>query len=108
MKAAEPLRTAVIYARYSSAQQRDASIEQQVKVCQKYAADNGLTVLRMYDDHAMTGTNDNRPMFQQMIRDSASGAFSFVIVYSLDRFSRDRYDSAIHKHTLKERGVKVL
>lgn len=108
MKAAEPLRTAVIYARYSSAQQRDASIEQQVKVCQKYAADNGLTVLRVYDDHAMTGTNDNRPMFQQMIRDSASGAFSFVIVYSLDRFSRDRYDSAIHKHTLKERGVKVL
>ena len=56
----------------------------------------------------MTGTNDNRPEFQQMILDSASCAFSFVIVYTLDRFSRDRYDSAVHKHTLKENGVKVL
>lgn len=99
---------AVIYARYSSHQQRDVSIEQQVNACRKYADDQGLTVLRIYDDHAMTGTNDQRPAFQQMIRDSASGAFQFVIVYSLDRFSRDRYDSAIHKHTLKEHGVKVL
>lgn len=99
---------AVIYARYSSHQQRDVSIEQQVKACQKYAKDNNLEVLRVYDDHAMTGTNDNRPAFQQMIRDSAARAFDFVIVYSLDRFSRDRYDSAIHKHTLKEHGVRVL
>lgn len=108
MKAAEPFRAAVIYARYSSHQQRDVSIEQQVKACQKYASDNNLSVLRVYDDHAMTGTNDQRPAFQQMLSDSASGAFSFVIVYSLDRFSRDRYDSAIHKHTLRERGVRVL
>ncbi len=99
---------AVIYARYSSHNQRDVSIEQQVSACRKYASDNGLEVLRIYDDHAMTGTNDQRPEFQRMIRDSASGAFSFVIVYSLDRFSRDRYDSAVHKHTLKENGVKVL
>lgn len=100
--------TAVIYARYSSHQQRDVSIEQQVNACQKYAQENALQILRVYDDHAMTGTNDNRPAFQQMIRDSASRAFQYVIVYSLDRFSRDRYDSAVHKHTLKEHGVRVL
>lgn len=99
---------AVIYARYSSHAQRDVSIEQQVNACRKYAAENALEVLRVYDDHAMTGTNDNRPAFRQMIKDSASRAFQFVIVYSLDRFSRDRYDSAIHKHTLKEHGVRVL
>lgn len=99
---------AVIYARYSSHNQRDVSIEQQVAACRKYADENGMEVLRIYDDHAMTGTNDNRPEFRRMIRDSASGAFSCVIVYSLDRFSRDRYDSAVHKHTLKENGVKVL
>lgn len=99
---------AVIYARYSSHNQRDVSIDQQVAACRKYAADNGLEILRIYDDHAMTGTNDNRPEFRRMIRDSASGAFSYVIVYSLDRFSRDRYDSAVHKHTLKENGVRVL
>ena len=103
-----PEKTAVIYARYSSHNQRDVSIEQQVEACRRYAEQNDLTVLRVYDDHAMTGTNDNRPEFRQMILDSASRAFSFVIVYTLDRFSRDRYDSAIHKHTLKENGVKVL
>ena len=99
---------AVIYARYSSHNQRDVSIEQQVAACRKYADKNGMEILRIYDDHAMTGTNDNRPEFRRMIRDSASGAFSCVIVYSLDRFSRDRYDSAVHKHTLRDNGVKVL
>lgn len=99
---------AVIYARYSSHTQRDVSIEQQVTACRKYAEENGFEIIRIYDDHAMTGTNDNRPQFQQMIRDSATGAFSFVIVYSLDRFARDRYDSVVHKRTLRENGVKVL
>ena len=103
-----PPNTAVIYARYSSHNQRDVSIEQQVQACRQYAAENNLEVIRVYEDHAMTGTNDNRPEFQQMILDSASRAFSFVVVYTLDRFSRDRYDSAVHKHTLKENGVKVL
>ncbi len=108
----QPARTAekiaVIYARYSSHNQRDVSIEQQVNACRKYAEENDLEVIRVYDDHAMTGTNDNRPEFQHMIRDSASGAFSYVIVYTLDRFSRDRYDSVIYKRKLKENGVKVL
>lgn len=99
---------AVIYARYSSANQRDVSIEQQVNACRKYAADQNLDVIHVYEDHAMTGTNDNRPEFQQMIKDSATRAFQYVIVYTLDRFSRNKYDSAIHKHTLKENGVKVL
>lgn len=101
-------RMAVIYARYSSQNQRDVSIDQQVEACRKYAAAHDIEVIRVYHDHAMTGTNDNRPAFRQMIHDSASRAFSYVIVYTLDRFSRDRYDSAVHKHTLKEHGVKVL
>ena len=99
---------AVIYARYSSHNQREVSIDQQVAACRKYAESQELKVIHIYADHAMTGTNDNRPEFRQMIRDSASRAFSYVIVYALDRFSRDRYDSAVHKHTLKENGVKVL
>ena len=99
---------AVIYARYSSSNQRDVSIEQQVNACMKYAEGQDLRVIHVYDDHAMTGTNDNRPQFRQMIKDSETHAFRYVIVYTLDRFSRDRYDSAVHKHTLKENGVKVL
>lgn len=100
--------TAVIYARYSSDNQRDASIDQQVKACRKFAEEKGLTVIKVYDDRALTGKTDKRPSFLQMIKDSAKRKFQFVIVYSLDRFSRNKYDSAIHKHTLKENGVRVL
>lgn len=99
---------AVIYARYSSHSQREVSIDQQVSACRRFAEANDMTVLQVYADHAMTGTNDNRPEFRQMIHDSASHSFAYVIVYALDRFSRDRYDSAVHKHTLKENGVRVL
>lgn len=99
---------AVIYARYSSDNQRAASIDQQVKACRKFAEEKGLTVIKVYDDRALTGKTDKRPSFLQMIKDSAKRKFQFVIVYSLDRFSRNKYDSAIHKHTLKENGVRVL
>ena len=98
---------AVIYARYSSSKQRDVSIEQQIEACRKYADANGLDVIRIYEDRAMTGTNDNRPGFRQMIRDSATHAFTAVIVYTLDRFSRNKYDAVINKKTLKDNGVRV-
>ena len=99
---------AVIYARYSSDNQRDASIDQQVKACEKYAAEQDLQILRVYDDRALTGKTDKRPSFLRMIKDSARGEFSYVIVYALDRFSRNKYDSAIYKQKLKENGVRVL
>lgn len=101
-------KVAVVYARYSSHNQRDVSIEQQVGACRKYADSMGLSVIRIYDDHALTGKNDNRPQFQQMLKDAGSEAFDYVIVYSTDRFSRNKYDSAVHKHELKMHGVKVL
>lgn len=99
---------AVIYARYSSDNQRDASIDQQVKECRKYAELMGYDVIKVYDDRALTGKTDKRPSFLRMIRDSAKGDFKYVIVYALDRFSRNKYDSAIYKQKLKENGVRVL
>lgn len=99
---------AIIYSRYSSHAQRDVSIEQQVKECQKYAERLGLRVVEIYADRALTGTNDKRPEFQRMIRDAEKGAFAYVIVYTLDRFARDRYDSAVYKRQLRNCGVKVL
>lgn len=56
----------------------------------------------------MTGTNDLRPDFQRMIKDSSKHQWDMVLVYKLDRFSRDKYESTIHKHTLKENGVKLV
>ena len=56
----------------------------------------------------MTGTNDNRPDFQRMIKDSARKEWDYILVYKLDRFSRNKYETAIHKKTLRDNGVKLL
>ena len=103
-----PGKVAVIYARYSSAAQRDVSIEQQAAECRKFAEREGLEVIRLYDDHAISGTTDNRPQFQQMILDSSKGLFDYVIVYTLDRFARNQYDSVVNKRILRDNGVRVL
>ena len=98
----------VIYARYSSDRQTEHSIEGQLKVCYEYANREGLTVLDTYIDRASSGTNDNRLQFQKMIKDSERKHFEGVLVYQLDRFARNRLDSALYKHHLKKNGVRVL
>ena len=102
------MKTCVIYARYSSDSQTEQSIEGQLRVCEEFAKKNDILILNTYIDRAMTGTNDNRPDFQRMIKDSARREWDFVLVYKLDRFSRNKYETAIHKKTLKDNGVKVV
>ena len=99
---------AVIYARYSSDSQREESIEGQLRECKEYAERNGITVLSTYIDRALSAKTDNRPDFQRMIKDSANGLFDIVLVWKLDRFARNRYDSAHYKAILKKNGVKVV
>ena len=99
---------AVIYARYSSHAQRDVSIDQQVKAIQEFADRQQLKVVHIYADRAISGTTDNRPEFQRMIDDAKARAWSYVIVYSMDRFARDRYDSITYKKILMDCGVRVL
>ncbi len=102
------MKTAVIYARYSSDSQTEQSIEGQLRVCQEFAQRSDMVIVDTYIDRAMTGTNDNRPAFRKMIKDSAKQGFNFVIVYKLDRFSRNKFEMTMHKHTLKENGVKLV
>ena len=102
------MKKAVIYARYSSDNQTEQSIEGQVRVCKEYAERNDLLIVKEYIDRAMTGTNDNRPALQQMLYDSKKKGFDFVLVYKFDRFARSRYDSAMNKAILKQNGVKLL
>lgn len=99
---------AVIYARFSCDRQREESIEGQLRACNEYAKSHGYSVIGNYIDRAISGTSDNRPQFQQMITDSSKKQFDFIIVWKLDRFARNRYDSAIYKNKLKKNGVKVL
>jgi site-specific DNA recombinase len=98
----------VIYARYSSDNQREESIEGQLRECQEYADKQGITIFGTYVDRAYSAKTDNRPEFQRMIKDSGKHLFDVVIVWKLDRFARNRYDSAHYKNTLRKSGVKVI
>ena len=97
-----------IYARFSSHSQTEQSIEGQLKVCYEYAKNNDYIVVGEYIDRAQTGKNDNRVEFQKMLSDSDKHTFEGVLVYQLDRFARNRYDSAINKSKLKKNGVRVI
>ena len=99
---------AVIYARYSSEGQREESIDGQLRECMEYCKQNGMTVVKEYIDRALSAKTDNRPDFQRMIKDSAKGLFDVVVVWKLDRFARNRYDSAHYKAALKKNGVRVI
>lgn len=99
----------VVYARYSSAGQNDQSIEGQVKTCREFAAQRGFRVVHEYADRALSGRHaETRPAFQQMIVDAKKRTFQYILVWKLDRFARNRYDSAIYKKELRKYGVRVL
>ena len=98
----------MIYARYSSDSQREESIEGQIRECKTFAERNGMTILTSYIDRALSAKTDNRPEFQRMIKDNNKNLFDVVIVWKLDRFARNRYDSAHYKAILRKNGVKVV
>ena len=102
------MKTAVIYARYSSDRQTEQSIEGQVRVCNDYAERNDILIVSQYIDRATTGTNDNRDAFQQMMKDSDKKLWDYVLVYKLDRFSRNKFEMAMHRKHLKDNGIKIL
>lgn len=99
---------AVLYARYSSDNQREESIDAQVDAISKYAKQRNFIIIDEYIDRAKTATSDRRPNFQKLIKDSGKGQFSTVIVHKLDRFARNKYDSAIYKQKLKTNGVNLV
>ena len=99
---------AVVYARYSSDGQREESIEGQLRECKEFADRHNMTILESYIDRAQSARSDDRPGFQKMIRDSAKKQFDVVLVWKLDRFARNRFDSATYRAILRRNGVKVL
>lgn len=101
-----PQKTAVIYARYSSSKQREASIEDQLRVCNEWCNREGYEVVGQYCDYALSGRTDDRPQFQEMIHNA--GESDIVLVYMMDRFSRDPFDAPIYKRELAKKGVKLV
>jgi DNA invertase Pin-like site-specific DNA recombinase len=102
------MKKAVIYARYSSHSQRDESIDAQLRECHDYAIKNDYVVLEEYCDRAISGKTDNRASFQRMIKDAKQNKFNYVLLYKLDRFARNRYDSAMYRNILKKHNIKVV
>jgi len=99
---------AVIYARYSSSGQQDQSIDGQLRDCHAFAEREGYRIVGEYIDRALSARTDDRPDFQRMIVDASKNQFRIVIVWKLDRFARNRYDSAFYKARLKKHDVRVV
>ena len=99
---------AVSYSRFSTDMQREESIEAQERAIKEYCESNGYAYVGAYADRGLSGKSDKRPEFLRMISDSASDLFDVVLVHKLDRFSRDRYNSAVYKNILKKNGVKLV
>ena len=98
----------VIYARYSSHAQKDASIEQQVKEAMAYAQQLGIPVKEVYADRAVSGKTDRRPNFQRMMKDAEKGKFRYVIAWKSNRMGRNMLQAMMNEATLQELGVRVL
>jgi DNA invertase Pin-like site-specific DNA recombinase len=98
----------VIYARYSSDNQREESIDGQLRECLAFTEKNDIQIIETYVDRALSAKTDNRPDFQRMIRDSTKEQFEVIIVWKLDCFARNRYDSAHYKAILKRNNVRVV
>jgi len=108
MKSRGVIPKAALYARFSSDNQREESIDAQIRAMRDYCQRNGMVIVRKYCDRARSATTDDRPEFLTMIADSKKCEFNFVVVHKLDRFSRSRYDSAYYKRELKKNEVSLL
>lgn len=103
------MKTAYAYARFSSDNQREESIEAQFYDIKKYAESEGILIKKYFSDEAISGRTANRPDFQTMLdKIYKEGNVDYIIVHKVDRFSRDKYQSAIIKEKLSRRGVRVL
>lgn len=96
-----------LYARYSSDNQRAESIVAQLRACREYCQKYGYTIIKEYADEAMTGTNDRRPQFQQMLHDAEAGLFEMVIAHKVDRIGRNEFEYYSNRHRLEACGVQV-
>lgn len=99
---------AVIYARFSSHNQREESIEQQVAECKAFAAAKNLTIVDIYSDSAVSGRSDRRPQFQRMRRDASKNIFEYIIAYKSSRIARNMLNALNFEVEMTKHGVTVL
>ena len=98
-----------LYARYSSENQRDASIEDQLRLCRLHAERQGWAIVDSYSDRAISGASLLlRPGVQELIQDAGRRRFDLVMTESLDRLSRDQEDIAGIYKRMRFVGVGIV
>jgi site-specific DNA recombinase len=100
--------TAYVYARYSSENQRQESIDAQLQAIRAYAAKEGITITREFIDREESATSDRRTEFQLLFEAVKHNPPDFVLVHKFDRFARNRYDAAIYRKKLKDAGTRLI
>lgn len=101
-------RSAVIYARFSSHNQREESIEQQVAECKVFAEQNNLEIVEVYADAAVSGKTENRTQFQRLKRDAQRRKFSTIIAYKSNRIARNMMNALIFENEMSALNIQVL
>ncbi len=101
-------RIGVIYARYSSHNQKEESIEQQVEECMVFAALNHIKIIQVYSDKALSGKTDKRPQFQKMMRDAEKRQFTVVVAYKSNRIARNMLNALSYEDKLGRFGIETL
>ena len=103
-------KTAVAYARFSSNNQREESIDAQLRAIREYCEKENIDLIAEFKDEAISGKTDDRKDFQNMIRKLLKGNImvDYVLVHKFNRFARNKYDSALYKKKLKDIDVKVI
>lgn len=103
-------KTAVAYARYSSNNQREESIDAQLRAIHEYCEKENIELIAEFTDEAISGKSDNREDFQKMVSQLLKGHLraDFVLVHKFNRFARNKFDSALYKKKLKDVGIKVV
>ncbi|WP_156383961.1 recombinase family protein [Methylobacterium sp. Leaf456] len=97
-----------LYAQYSSDNQRETSIEDQLRICQERANKEGWTITEAYTDYAISGTSMHRAGVKSLLRDAISGKFDIILSEALDRLSRDQEDVAGFYKRTQFAGVKII
>lgn len=102
------MQEAVIYARYSSDKQDEASIEAQVRACREYADQKGMTVIEVYADEAISGKTAKRSQYQRLLKDMEKEAFDTILIHKYDRVARSLSEHVKLEQRLKEAGVLLV
>lgn len=101
-------RIGVIYARFSSHNQKEESIEQQVEECTEFAESKGIKISHVYADKAVSGRTDKRAAFQRMMKDASQKKFDVVISYKTNRIARNMLNALQYEEKLSQYGIETL